>query len=115
MAGDYRPDAAKNQMLFEELAGIVEVLAAKGIEAIPFMGRILPIQAYGDLGLRTCHDLNFLIHDSDIAGTLAILSTVGFERQGDLSPVQFELIHRFQGHASLFKQERGCGPNRTRG
>jgi hypothetical protein len=47
-----------NRALFEELARLVDALAKNGIEAIPFKGPLLAIQAYGDLGLREFRDLD---------------------------------------------------------
>src|SRR5258705_233254 len=54
----------KNLALFDELAGMLEALAAKGVGAIPFKGPVIALQAYGDLGFRTFRDLDFLIRDS---------------------------------------------------
>src|SRR5882672_6537117 len=51
----------RNLALFDELARLIETLAASGIETIPFKGPVLAIQAYGDLGLRVFRDLDFLI------------------------------------------------------
>ena len=42
----------QNRVLFHELARIIEALANDGMEAIPFKGPVLAIEAFGDLGLR---------------------------------------------------------------
>jgi Uncharacterised nucleotidyltransferase len=51
----------KNCASFDELARLVSALASAGVEAIPFGGPIIAIQAYGDLGIRTFGDLDLLI------------------------------------------------------
>ena len=40
----------RNRVLFDELAGVIEVLANDGVEVIPFEGPILTIRAFGDTG-----------------------------------------------------------------
>ena len=69
-----------DRRLFNELAGIVDALGKQGIEAIPFKGPILAIQAYGDLGLRVFRDLDFLIRNSDMTAATAILDRLGLRR-----------------------------------
>src|SRR5581483_9082099 len=59
----------RNRGLFLELAGVVEALASDGVEAIPFKGPLLAIEAYGDLGLRMVGGLHVLIRDADILPT----------------------------------------------
>ena len=96
-----------NRALFDELALVIEALAKGGVEAIPFKGPILAIQAYGDLGLRVFRDLDFLIRDPDIAQTIAILHSIGYERAGQFTAAQFAMIHRIQGQEIIFKQVVG--------
>src|SRR4051812_19748529 len=62
---------ARNRLSFDELARVLEALTDKGIEAIPFKGPVLALQAYGDLGLSEFNDINLLVHDSDMASTMA--------------------------------------------
>src|SRR5579863_9175856 len=42
----------RNQALFHELARTIEALETLGVEALPFKGPILALQAFGDFGLR---------------------------------------------------------------
>ena len=67
-----------NSALFEELARLVDALAKHGIDAIPFKGPLLAIQAFGDLGLREFRDLDFLVRDEDLAKTIATLHSLGY-------------------------------------
>ena len=91
-----------NRALFEELARLVDALAKNGIEAIPFKGPLLAIQAYGDLGLREFRDLDFLVRDEDLAKTIGALNSLGYRRRGELTAAQFALIHRLQGQEIVF-------------
>ncbi len=97
----------RNRALFNELTIILEALAANGVEAIPFKGPVLAIQAYGDPGLRIFDSLHFLIRDPDTVPTIATLSDLGYERQGQLTAAQFAMIQRLQGHEILLKKARG--------
>jgi hypothetical protein len=97
----------RNTELFGELADLIDGLAQAGIPAIPFKGPILAVQAFGDLGLRAFRDLDFLIRESDISATIATLHGLGYVRTDDLTPVQFDLIHRMQGQEIIFNQANG--------
>jgi predicted O-linked N-acetylglucosamine transferase (SPINDLY family) len=97
----------ENRALFDELAGVIEELAKAGVEAIPFKGPVLAMQAYGDLGLRVFRDLDFIIRDPDLASAIAILCRLGYERKGQLTPAQFDEIHRLQGQEVMFQQGGG--------
>jgi predicted O-linked N-acetylglucosamine transferase (SPINDLY family) len=97
----------RNRALFDELTAMLEALATNGVEAIPFKGPVLAIQAYGDLGLRILDSLHFLIRDPDTVPTIATLSGLGYERQGQLTAAQFAMIQRLQGHEILFKKAPG--------
>jgi predicted O-linked N-acetylglucosamine transferase (SPINDLY family) len=96
-----------NQVLLEELARLVDLLASAGVTTIPFKGPVLAQQAFGDLGLRGFRDLDFLIRDEDLAPAIKVLCAFGYERQGDLRETQFELVHWLQGQEILFKKDAG--------
>src|SRR5215467_5492005 len=46
----------RNQLLLQELVGILGALEARGVRAIPFKGPLLAVEAYGDVGLRMFTD-----------------------------------------------------------
>jgi protein O-GlcNAc transferase len=96
-----------NRARFADLAEVIDALAQGGIDAIPFKGPVLAIQAFGDLGLRVFRDLDFLIRDPDLAATLATLHRLGYERNGDLTAPQFDVIHRLQGQEIIFRKGVG--------
>jgi predicted O-linked N-acetylglucosamine transferase (SPINDLY family) len=95
---------ARNRELLHELVQVIEVLADSGIEAIPFKGPILALQAYGDLGLSEFNDIDLLVHDSDMASTMAAFLDLGYERYITSTKPQAELIQRFQGNDTVFKK-----------
>jgi predicted O-linked N-acetylglucosamine transferase (SPINDLY family) len=94
-----------NRTLLNELARLMEALAIAGVETIPFKGPVLAQQAFGDLGLRGFRDLDFLIHDRDLTQTVKTLCSLGYERKGDLTEEQFNLIHRLQGQEIMFQRD----------
>ena len=103
----------KNRALFNELVRLTEALANNGVDAIPFKGPVLTIQAYGDLGLRLFQDLDILIREPDMARTIATLGELGYERKGRSTEAQIEAIQRLQGKDFLYRKdaEIGVEPN----
>jgi predicted O-linked N-acetylglucosamine transferase (SPINDLY family) len=97
---------ASNLRLLNQLAQQIEMLAAAGVKAIPFKGPVLAQQAFGDLGLRGFRDLDYLIHDQDVAQTIKVLEQCGYARDGDLTPAQFSVIHRLQGQEIMFNPDK---------
>lgn len=97
----------KNAVLFDELSRLIDGLRSGGVEAIPLKGPILAIQAYGDVGLRSFGDLDFLIRDTDLTPAIERLNGMGYVREGPLTTDQFDLIHRLQGEEVLTKQVVG--------
>jgi protein O-GlcNAc transferase len=97
----------RNRVLFDDLAGAVGALAESGIEAIPLRGPILAIQAFGDLGLRVCADLDLLVRDPDMGRTIATLRSIGYEHQERLTAAQFEPIHRVAEREVVLKRADG--------
>ena len=96
-----------NTALFDELARLIEALAAEGIPAIPFKGPVLALQAYGDFGLRMFRDLDFLIRDADLRAAIAGLQKAGYERQPGLTESQLEITHWIQGQEVMFRSKVG--------
>ena len=97
----------RNRHLFDELADIFDTLAANGVEAIPIKGPVLAIEAFGDVGMRTFRDLDFLIRDRDVPVTIEVLARFGYKRRGNLTAAQYDFIHRLQGQEIIFKEVVG--------
>jgi hypothetical protein len=94
----------RNRARLLEVVNVIDSLTAKGIGVIPLKGPLLALEAYGDLGLREFHDLDFLVRDRDMTAMIDTLQGLGYRRPGHLSRTQFELIHRLQGQEILFSQ-----------
>ena len=100
---------ARNRALFDRLAEIMDTLSKSGVDAIPFKGPVLALEAYGDLGFRVFQDLDFLIRDSHLAAAMTILGKLGYERKERLTAAQLELIQRLQGQDFLYSKAAGIG------
>jgi predicted O-linked N-acetylglucosamine transferase (SPINDLY family) len=103
-----------NQGLFDELARLMDAFAQAGIPAIPFKGPVLALKAYGDLGLRTFRDLDFLVQDADLSVAIGRLRELGYERQADLTDSQLEITHWIQGQEVMFREAGTCIEPHTR-
>ena len=97
----------RNLVLFDELARLIEGLAAAGVVAIPFKGPILAIRAYGNVGLRSFRDIDFMIRERDLAASLKAMEGMGYARRGPYTPAQFDMIQRIQGQEIIFGAASG--------
>jgi len=86
-----------NRLLLDELFSLVERLRDAGVEPICFKGPVLAMGIFGDLGLRGFRDLDILVRDRDLQRALQCLQDHGYERNGQLTPAQFDAIHWLQG------------------
>ncbi len=96
-----------NRARFEELAGVLEALAADGVEAIPFKGPMLAVRAYPDPGLRAFGKLKLLVRDQQLAATIATLRRLGYAQRERLTQAHFERLHRLQGQGTVFNEATG--------
>jgi hypothetical protein len=71
-------NAANNLRMTQELIRVLDLLADAGIEAMPFKGPALAVQAYGDLSMRSFCDLDILIHKEDFDTVYKILLENGY-------------------------------------
>lgn len=92
--------------LSEELAQLLECLAAGDIPAIPIKGPRLALDLYGDVALRGCRDLDLLLREADVDRTLASLQGLGYRHDAGLSRRQIEAVRRYGGQYILFHPER---------
>jgi hypothetical protein len=69
---------ARNLALANELANVLKLFQAAGIEAIPFKGPVLAIRNYGNLGLRQFYDMDLLLRRGDMLRAKKILLERGF-------------------------------------
>ena len=96
-----------NLFLTGELARILARLEACGISAIPFKGPVLSASVYGDVGLRSFRDLDFLIHNQDFHKCMDVLRDLGYRTDLDLSPAQEAAFRGYSGEDLLYCKDRG--------
>lgn len=75
----FMANAVKNLRMTQQLTKVLDLLANAGIQAMPFKGPALAVQAYGDLSMRSFDDLDILIHEKDFKKTYSILESHGFQ------------------------------------
>ncbi len=75
----FMANAVQNLRMTQQLIKVLDLLADAGIEAIPFKGPALAVQAYGDLSMRSFCDLDILIHERDFDRMYSVLCNAGFE------------------------------------
>src|SRR5262249_15053532 len=72
----------QNQAFLVALLRLIDALTKRGIEAIPFNGPILAIDAYGDLGLRRLSGhLDLFVRAPDLAPGISCVRSLGYERE----------------------------------
>jgi len=71
-------NATRNIRMTQHLFKVLDIFADSGIEAMPFKGPVLAVQAYGDLSMRSFGDLDILIHANDVSKAYRILSDHGY-------------------------------------
>jgi hypothetical protein len=70
----FMENAVKNIQMTQNLLKVLDLLADSGVEAMPFKGPALAVQAYGDLSMRSFCDLDILIHANDLSRVSQILT-----------------------------------------
>jgi len=74
----YRENAFRNLRLTHKLLVVLDLLGRHGIDAIPFKGPSLAVDAYGDLTLRQFVDLDLLIDGRNLDAACELLPSIGF-------------------------------------
>jgi hypothetical protein len=69
----------RNLSLMGELIRLLKLFEEHAITAVPFKGPVLTMQAYGDLSLRQCGDLDILIRPADVRKAKRLLLDRGHE------------------------------------
>jgi len=87
----YEANLRRSLSFAAELARIVQQFERRQLRAVPFKGPALAQSAYGDLGLRSFSDLDFLISPTDFERAKQALAEVGYRPSSELTPA----IERF--------------------
>lgn len=78
---------------------VVQMLAERGIAAMPIKGPLLAVEAHGDIGLREAADIDLLVAPDDLDAAVEALTADGFTRPRDprrrngLPDLHFALAH----------------------
>jgi hypothetical protein len=67
--------------LAAELTRILRALEADAVDALPFKGPLLGLDAYGDLAARPFDDLDLLVRPRDLDRAMLTLTRMGYESQ----------------------------------
>lgn len=99
--GIYRQTWYRNQMHMTELASVVQILQAKGIETMALKGAALLVQFYKDYGLRVLGDIDLLVKPQDFYLAIQTLLKLGwvpenFENLNDISLTYIREVHFFK-------------------
>ncbi|MDR3720435.1 MAG: nucleotidyltransferase family protein [Candidatus Acidoferrales bacterium] len=73
-----RANALRCLVLTAELIKIMDLFQSQGIEAIPYKGPILAVQAYGDVTLREFEDIDIVLRQRDMAKANEIVLSLGY-------------------------------------
>jgi hypothetical protein len=91
-----------------QLAEVIDALAVNGIDALPYKGPILALQAYGDPAIRESRDLDLFIRQDDLWNALAVLGRLGYRSEAivGLRPRRIADYYAYNGHDILFAQDK---------
>ncbi|MGH9716489.1 MAG: nucleotidyltransferase domain-containing protein [Candidatus Acidiferrales bacterium] len=76
-----RAGSVRSLILAAELIRILESFAAPVIEAFPYKGSVLAMQAYGDVALREYADIDLVLRQRDVSAANRALVAFGFSPQ----------------------------------
>lgn len=74
----------RNRRLYRGLLDVASYFEQAGIRLLTFKGPTLAIDAYGDLSLRECGDIDLLLHRNDLVAASDVLRSHGFEGAWDV-------------------------------
>ncbi len=76
----------RSLLQFSELLRVQVRLRAEGISMLFFKGQMLAQQAYGNLGLRSCFDLDLFVHEADVLRVKQVLAGIGYRPEFSFLP-----------------------------
>ena len=102
----YQANLRSSLWFAAELARIMQHFERRQLRAIPYKGAVLAQSLYGDLGLRSFSDLDFLISSADFERAKQALAEIGYRPAADLSPAVERLWLR-TGYERAFDSAAG--------
>ncbi len=98
--------AVANVEKSNELIRTLRALRDAGIEAVPFKGPVLAATAYGEIGLRSFRDLDFLVHEEDTERALEVLRAIGYRSEVNrFTPAQARAERRYSGQDLMIQRD----------
>jgi hypothetical protein len=88
--------AVQNVQFAHELIELSKSLNARGIQVIPYKGPVLAVQAYGDLSLRPCLDLDIIVARSQVADVQRALGEFGYRPANENWSMEFMCSNLFK-------------------
>ena len=89
LRSSYEANLRRSLWFSVELARILQQFERRQVRALPYKGPVLAQSAYGDLGLRSFSDLDFLIAPADFERAKQALAEIGYLPSTDLTaPVE---------------------------
>lgn len=92
----YLQTTARNLVLSSRLAGVIQLLAAAGVKAVPFKGPVLAESVYGDIGFRRFSDLDILVSAEDAVKARDVLVDNGFYLGTEIPEQQLRTYIRYE-------------------
>ena len=93
-----------------ELVRIMNQFRSEGIQAIPYKGPVLAVQAYGDVGFREFEDLDIVLRDRDIPAANDAMTSLGYNPKfpalssgtpASIVPAEYMYIHQDESRQLL--------------
>ena len=88
LAAHYQRNARRNLFLTGELLGLLDLLQAHGIPALPYKGPALAVFVHANRALREFMDLDIVVHRRDALKAKDLLLTRGYQPHERLTPVE---------------------------
>jgi hypothetical protein len=101
---------AGNTARTDKLLEVLGFLGDAGIRGAPFKGSLLAENAYGDIGMRSFWDLDFLVPEQDFDRAISVLEQHGFTDTSHppdgyiFSAKQLAKLWRYWGQAALLRK-----------
>lgn len=83
----FQADLRRSFLMSQELLGVMELLSANEIPALPYKGPVLAAAEYGNVAHRQCCDLDILVHRADLARARDVLVARGYVPEHQLTPL----------------------------
>ena len=83
LKAEFRNNNLKNISLTQEMINLVKVFKQANIPIIPYKGTLLASYVYGQINLRTCEDIDFIVETKDFVKTEELCRENGYQLQAE--------------------------------